>query len=83
MGYDPQIMGVENVARQGAGPREGVSRSVLVISTMMVRRWFLAFFGVCRNDEQFAVAHPALGDQMSPEMFDFVTRSAQERDFKA
>ena len=49
---------------------------------MMVWRWFLALFRVGRNDEEFAVTHAAFGDQMPPEMFDFMTRPTQEGNFK-
>ena len=63
-------------------PRDGGQQSVIVIRSMVVVSRFLAFFGVGRNDEQFTIAHAAFGDQMSSEMFDFVTWPAQQRDFK-
>lgn len=50
---------------------------------MVIVREFIAFFGVRRNDKQFAIPHAAFGNQMAAEMFDFVTRSAQQGHFKA
>lgn len=54
----------------------------MVVRVMTLRR-FLAFLGVSRNDDEFAIAHAAFGNQMTAEMFDFMPGAAQQRHFKA
>ena len=54
----------------------------MVVRVMTLRR-FLAFLGVGRNDEEFAIAHAAFSDQMTAKMFDFMPRAAQQRHLKA
>ena len=81
IGYYPEIM-CEGSAADAAKARDGGRRSVIATCCTMVLQRFLAFFGVGRNDEQFAITHAAFGDQMPSEMLDFMTRSPQQRDLK-